>query len=205
MAAIRDFDGNDVGSSNSWLRIGSADIQGDGDSEIIFVNRDNGRWATIGPAYDGLIYFDDHNWGGDTRVVGIYIDPLVVSGEVEQGGPNDSQRRFQNDLFIENINAVLHADDYDSDGLQEIYFGITDQTAYLHAYMHADGNIRYSNYQSEAQVIAYLTDNGFTSETWEPWLYGNAPSSLVVTAPNANSSSLFANSFGSVGGLFAAA
>ncbi|MGY9106354.1 MAG: hypothetical protein ACKVG0_07450 [Alphaproteobacteria bacterium] len=89
--------------------------------------------------------------------------------------------------------------------MQEIYFGITDQTAYLHAYMHADGNIRYSNYQSEAQVIAYLTDNGFTSETWEPWLYGNAPSSLVVTAPNANSSSLFANSFGSVGGLFAAA
>jgi hypothetical protein len=89
--------------------------------------------------------------------------------------------------------------------LQEIYFGITDQTAYLHAYMHADGNIRYSNYQSEAQVIAYLTDNGFTSETWEPWLYGNAPLSNEITAPNANSSNLFATRFGGVGSLFAAA
>ena len=150
MVAIRDFDGNDLGSFNSWFRIGSTDIQRDGDTEYIFVNRDNGRWATVGPAYDGLIYFNDHSWGGDTRVVGIYIDPLVESGDVEQGGPFDSQQRFQNDLNIENINAVLHADDYDGDGLQEIYFGLTDETAYLHAYMHADGNIRYANYQSEA-------------------------------------------------------
>ena len=89
--------------------------------------------------------------------------------------------------------------------MQEIYFGITDQTAYLHAYMHADGNIRYSNYQSEAQVIAYLTDNGFTSETWEPWLYGNAPSSFEIAAPSSNSPNPFADRSGTVGSLFAAA
>ncbi len=123
---------------------------------------------------------------------------------MKRGSPFDSQQRFQNDLNIENINAVLHAEDYDGDGLQEIYFGITDETAYLHAYMHADGNIRYANYQSEAQVIQYLTDNGFTSETWDPWLYGTAPSSLVLTAPDANSPSIFADQFGGVGGLFAA-
>ena len=36
--------------------------------------------------------------GGTTRVVGIYIDPLVTEGIVKQFGPHDSQRRFQNDL-----------------------------------------------------------------------------------------------------------
>ena len=29
--------------------------------------------------------------------------------------------------------------------------------------MHADGNIRYANYQSEEQMSNYLTDNGYES------------------------------------------
>ena len=29
--------------------------------------------------------------------------------------------------------------------------------------MHADGNIQYANYQSEAQMSDYLTSNGFES------------------------------------------
>ena len=169
MSAIRDFDGNDVGQPNGWLRIGQVDLKGDGDLEQIFVNRDNGRWTSIGPAEDGLVYFDDHGWAGDTRVVGIYTDPLVANGTVVAGSDNDSQRRFQNDLNIENIHAVLGAGDYDHDGLQEVYFSLTDGTAYLHAYMHADGNIRYANYQSQQQVIDYLTTNGFSSTTWAGW------------------------------------
>ncbi len=169
MGAIRDFDGNDLGSVSGWLRIGQADIQGDGDIEQILVNRLNGRWASVGPAEDGLVYFDDHGWAGDTRVVGIYTDPLVANGTVVAGSDNDSQRRFQNDLNIENIHAVLGAGDYDHDGLQEVYFSLTDGTAYLHAYMHADGNIRYANYQSQQQVIDYLTTNGFSSTTWAGW------------------------------------
>ncbi|MEZ5682107.1 MAG: hypothetical protein R3E14_12530 [Erythrobacter sp.] len=169
MDNIRDFDGNALGGNGSWLRIGSADIDGDGDIDQILVNREIGRFATVGGTEDGLSYFSDHGWAGETRVVGIYIDPLVASGDVVAGGPNDSQRRFQNDLFIENINRVLGADDYDGDGLQEVYFALTDGTAYLHAYMHADGNIRYANYQSEQQVIDYLTANGFDSSTWADW------------------------------------
>jgi len=171
MNEIRDFDGNDLGASNGWLRIGAVDVQHDGDIEQIFVNRTIGRWATLGPAEDGLVYFGDHGWAGDTRVVGIYIDPLVTSGDVVQGGPFDSQRRFQNDLFIENINSIRGAGDYDGDGLQEVYFGLTDKSAYLHAYMHADGNIRYANYQSEAQVIDYLSSHGYTASDWAPLLY----------------------------------
>jgi len=135
----------------------------------LFVNSQLGRWASVGIASDGLIYMQDHSWGGDTRVVGTYIDPLIESGDVVAGGPHDSQVRFANDLEINNIGTILGADDYDNDGYQEIYFKIADGTAYLHAYMHADGNIRYANYQVESQVIDYLTSNGFGPSAYDGW------------------------------------
>jgi serralysin len=125
-------------------------------------------------------------------VAGIYIDPLVQAGLVERFGPNDSQRRFQNDLQIENINRVLGANDYDRDGLQEVYFALTDGTAYLRAIMEADGNIRYANYQSQQEVIDYLTANGFSASTWAGW-FTNSTSAAVtmqdsVDAKEANTS-----------------
>ena len=169
MDNIRDFDGNALGGNGGWLRIGSADVNGDGDVDQILVNMTIGRFATVGTADDGLVYYDDHGWAGETRVAGIYIDPLVASGDVVAGSGNDSQQRFQNDLEIENINRVLGADDYDGDGLQEVYFALTDGTAYLHAYMHADGHIQYANYQSEQEVIDFLTANGFGPETYADW------------------------------------
>jgi Ca2+-binding RTX toxin-like protein len=169
MNAIRDFDGNALGGNGFWLRIGSADVNGDGDIDQILVNDAIGRFATVGTAPDGLTYFSDFSWAGETRVAGIYIDPLVAAGIVERFGPNDSQRRFQNDLQIENINRVLGADDYDNDGLQEVYFALTDGTAYLRAIMEFDGNIRYANYQSQQEVIDYLTANGFGPETYAGW------------------------------------
>ncbi|MDB5438615.1 MAG: family beta-propeller repeat protein, partial [Caulobacteraceae bacterium] len=167
--ALRDFDGNDLGGSGAWVLAGHVDIQGDGDQEYILFNSQIGRWATIGPAAAGRVYFDDHSWAGDTRVVGIYIDPEVQLGHAALGGPNDSQRRFQNDLNIGNIKGILGAGDYNHDGLQEVYFSLTDGTAYLHAYMHADGNIQYANYQTQQQVTDYLTANGFTHTTWDGW------------------------------------
>ena len=169
MNNILDFDGNALGGDGNWLRIGSADVNGDGDIDQILVNDAIGRFATVGTAPDGLVYFDDNSWAGETRVAGIYIDPLVASGEVERFSDNDSQQRFQNDLAIENINRVLGADDYDGDGLQDVYFALTDGTAYLRAVMEADGNIRYANYQSEEQVIEFLTANGFGEETYGDW------------------------------------
>jgi Ca2+-binding RTX toxin-like protein len=174
MNEIRDFDGNLLGGNGFWLRIGSADVNGDGDVDQILVNRAIGRFATVGTDENGLVYFMDFSWAGETRVAGIYIDPLVQAGVVERFGPNDSQRRFQNDLQIENINRVLGADDYDNDGLQEVYFALTDGTAYLRAIMEFDGNIRYANYQSQQEVIDYLTANGFGPETYAGWF--TAPS-----------------------------
>ena len=169
MDNIRDFDGNALGGNGGWLRIGQADVNGDGDIDQILVNRTIGRFATVGTAPDGLVYFLDHSWAGETRVAGVYIDPMVAIGFVQPGSPEDSQRRFQNDLQIENINRVLGANDYDRDGIQEVYFALTDGTAYLRALMHDDGNIRYANYQSQQEVIDYLTANGFGQETWGAW------------------------------------
>ena len=181
MNAIRDFDGNDLGGQGSWLLIGSIDVNGDGDVDHILVNDAIGRFATVGTAPDGLVYFEDHSWAGETRVAGIYIDPLVESGEVIAGSDFDSQRRFQNDLQIENINRVLGADDYDGDGIWEVYFALTDGTAYLRALMHADGNIRYANYQSEEQVRDYLTSNGYDENTFGDWFSNSTGSSDTTT------------------------
>jgi serralysin len=169
MAGIRDFDGNDLGGLASWKLIGTADVNGDGRAEHILFNREIGRWAEVGTEADGLTYFANNGWAGDTRVVGIYIDPLVANGTVVKNSDTDSQRRFQNDLMIDNIKSVLGQGDYDHNGLQEVYFSLTDGTAYLHAYMHADGNIQYANYQNKQQVIDYLTSNGISSSTWSGW------------------------------------
>ena len=138
----------------------------------------------------GQIDFDDNGAGGGTRVVGIYEDPLIAEGENNGGYLSDgvtpapanfgtpqqkrfiivngelidrlalnSQVRFQNDLEIDNLEAK-HSGDYDGDGIHEVYWKTADGTAYLRSLMHADGNIRYANYQSEDQMSEYLTNNG---------------------------------------------
>ena len=138
----------------------------------------------------GQIDFDDNGAGGGTRVVGIYADPLIAEGENNGGYLSDgvtpapanfgvsdadryvvvngetidrlalnSQVRFQNDLEIDNLQAK-HSGDYDSDGIHEVYWKTADGTAYLRSLMHADGNIRYANYQSLAQMMEYLTAQG---------------------------------------------
>ena len=53
--------------------------------------------------------------------------------------------------------------DFDGDGFQEVYWKTNDGNVYLRSLMHADGNIRYANYQSEEQMSNYLTNNGYES------------------------------------------
>lgn len=205
MVNIRDYDGNDLGGASTWVRIGEADANLDGSVDYIFVNREIGRFAEVGVDANGLAQFDNHGQGGDTRVVGIYVDPLVQSGDVEAGGPFDSQTRFQNDLFIGNISTVLGSQDYDGDGFAEIYFALTDGTAYLRALMHADGNIQYANYQSQAQVIEYLNANGFGDETYGDWFpSGPAGQSALVKADEFELSSVFDTPFEAIDAPFAA-
>ena len=42
-----------------------------------------------------------------------------------------------------------------------------NKSSYLRALMHADGNIRYANYQSEEQIREYLTNNGLSDSIAE--------------------------------------
>ena len=71
----------------------------------------------------------DNGKDGSTRIVGIYEDPLVASGDVISGSDHDSQKRFQNDLYIDNL-IVKTSGDFDSDG-DQVYWKTTDGTAYF--------------------------------------------------------------------------
>jgi lysophospholipase L1-like esterase len=178
---VKDYDGNPHGLRNcdgqasiasAYRYQGEADVNGDGRSEAIFTNRASGRWATVGiDPITGTIDFADHGAGGITRVVGIYIDPLIIEGESNGGfllngeaaparfGPFDSQARFQQDLEIDNL-TLRASGDFNDDGMQELYWKVNDGTAYLRTLMHADGNIQYGNYQNEAQMRDYLAASG---------------------------------------------
>ena len=168
---IKDFDGNLHASNetssdelkSAYKYQGLIDVNKDGINEAIFTNKMSGRWVTASvESYTGTIDFSKYGQGGTTRVVGIYIDPLVTSGDVVQFSDHDSQYRFQNDLKIDNL-LVKTSGDFDSDGVQEVYWKTADGSAYLRSLMHADGNIRYANYQSEEQMSNYLTTNGYES------------------------------------------
>ncbi|MFN9924287.1 MAG: FKBP-type peptidyl-prolyl cis-trans isomerase [Cyanobacteriota bacterium] len=182
LSGIRDYDGNVQGGdttsgvANAYIYQGSLDVQGDGIKEAIFTNAISRRWVTAYvDAVTGLIDYGDHGLAGRTRVVGIYLDSLVREGEEnvanpgyllngqkapERGGALDSQRRFQNDLKIDNLRARVNGD-FDSDGFEEVYFKLNDNTAYLRAVMWGDGNIKYANYQSQQQMSDYLNGQGF--------------------------------------------
>lgn len=170
LAALRDYGGNNLGSEDRWVEIGRGDVQGDVDTEVILINPSLGRWATLGIVNGDSVDFSQNGAGGDTRVVGIYIDPFVESGQVQLGTPFDSQSRFANDIRNSNLSSILGASDYDGDGFQEVYFGLSDGSAVLHAYMHADGNIQYANYQSEQDLQNFMTENGVSSSIYEGWL-----------------------------------
>ena len=168
---IKDFDGNLHASEetssdelkSAYKYQGLIDVNKDEINEAIFTNKISGRWVTASiESFTGTIDLSKYGEGGTTRVVGIYIDPLVTSGDVVQGSDHDSQRRFQNDLLIDNL-SVKTSGDYDGNGFQEVYWKTNDGTAYLRSLMHADGNIQYANYQNQTQLSDYLTSNGYES------------------------------------------
>ena len=160
---IKDYQGYLHGSktfspANNYKYQGKSDLDLDGYEEFIFTNSTTSRWISIGLQED----FNDYGEGGNTRVIGIYTDPLVENGIIEKGSPYDSQSRLTNDLKIDNLIYRLSGD-YDGDGFQEVYWKTNDNTAYLRTLMHADGNIKYANYQNENQMNDYLTSHGYQS------------------------------------------
>ncbi len=168
---IKDFDGNLHGNTstitdsfkNSYKYQGNKDVNNDGVVEAIYTNRRLGRWATgTVDSLTGEIDYSKYGQGGATRVVGVYKDPLIELGIVEQFGSHDSSTRFQNDLYNDNL-TLKTSGDYDGDGFQEVYWKTNDGDVYLRSLMHADGNIQYANYQNQTQMSDYLTGHGYQS------------------------------------------
>ncbi len=60
--------------------IGAADINGNGDTDRIFINRQIGHLATVGTPQPGLVCFSAYGWTRETPVVGICTHPLAASG-----------------------------------------------------------------------------------------------------------------------------
>ena len=79
---------------------------------------------------------------------------------MEKDSDPNSSRTFVNDLKLDNL-ILKTVGDYDGDGFQEVYWSKVDNTAYLRAVMHSDGNIQYANYQNSDQMTDYLTSHGF--------------------------------------------
>mgnify|MGYP001212743860 CR=1 FL=1 len=169
LQTIKDYDGNIHGYlgepptvvKSAYKYQGKLDVNNDKITEAIFTNKESGRWVTasIDPI-TGAFDYASHGRGGTTRIVGIYEDPLVQAGIVEKDSVFDGSRTFINDLKIDNL-ILKTVGDYDSDGFQEVYWSKVDNTAYLRAVMHADGNIQYANYQNLDQMTDYLTSHGF--------------------------------------------
>ena len=157
---IKDFDGFYHGikhklNKTEYAFKGKADVNLDGYEEYIFVNHNTNRLASVGIEEDFLKYGEN----GNTRVLGIYIDPLVAAGEILKGSENDSQRRFSNDIKIDNL-VLKSSGDFNFDGLQELYWKTVDGTSFLRLLMHEDGNIQYANYQNADQMNEYLITHG---------------------------------------------
>ena len=166
---IKDYDGNRHGYlgdapdlvKSAYKYQGRLDVNNDGTTEAIFTNKESGRWVTASlDPITGTTDYSKHGQGGTTRIVGIYEDPLVKAGLVEKNSDLDGSRAFINDLKLDNL-ILKTVGDYDSDGFQEVYWSKVDNTAYLRAVMHIDGNIQYANYQNLDQMTNYLTSNGF--------------------------------------------
>ncbi|WP_269608781.1 hypothetical protein [Prochlorococcus marinus] len=169
LISIKDYDGNvhgflgdaptDVTGVYKYQE--KLDINSDGVNEAIFTNKESGRWVTasIDPV-TGTVNYSNNGAGGTTRVVGIYQDPLVANGTVEKDSIFDGSRTFINELKLDNL-ILKTVGDYNGDRFQEVYWSKVDNSAYLRAVMHADGNIQYANYQNLQQMTDYLTGNGF--------------------------------------------
>ena len=170
LSGIKDYDGNSHGYLgdgapaeviSGYKYQGTLDVNSDGTKEAVYTNSVSGRWVTasIDPV-TGDFDYSQHGAGGTTRIVGIYQDPLVANGTVEKDSVFDGSRTFINDLKLDNL-ILKTVGDYDGDGFQEVYWSKVDNSAYLRAVMHADGNIQYANYQNLQQMTDYLTGNGF--------------------------------------------
>ena len=174
-AALRDYDGNDLGAAGSWRLNGLANARSDTPLGYVLTNPAIGRWAEVSPRPGGGFDFGNHGAGGDTRVVGIYEDPLIALGLVAPGSPMDSQARLDADLRADRL-QVLGGADFDRDGSLDLFWKQTGtgtgqaDDIYLRAILHADGNVQYANYLSNDQFQSWMARAEVPHGVYDAWL-----------------------------------
>lgn len=172
---LRDFDGNQLGGAGQWELKGLASLRPGATPSYILANPNTGRWAEAAVHADGSINFANNGQNGDTRVVGLYRDPLVDQGIVKAGGPEDSQVRFLADIKGDRL-AVLGSVFDQEAGTMDLMFKLTNHAAdhhddvYLRAILHDDGNIQYANYMNATQLTQWMGHAGIAPAVYSGWL-----------------------------------
>src|SRR6185312_16862070 len=130
----------------------------------------------VTPRTDGSFNFANHGANDDTRVVGIYIDPLVQSGVVQANSPTDSQVRFLSDVKADRLAVLGSLPDPNQAGMQDLFFKLTNHAAdhhddvYLRAILWGDGNIQYANYMNTGQLTDWMNAANAPSAVYANWL-----------------------------------
>lgn len=169
-AKLCDYNGHPIGATGQWNLLGLASVQPGAAPSYILVDPTTGRWAEVAVQANGAINFNNYGQNGDTRVVGIYIDPLVTAGIVAAGSPNDSQVRFLSDVENNNLNLLGSVYDQRNGGM-DLMFGVTNSPGvYLRAILHTDGNIQYANYVTSAQLSQWATSQEIPGAISSAWL-----------------------------------
>lgn len=174
-AALRDYAGRDLGAAGSWRLNGLASARSDTPLGYVLTNAALGRWAEVSPRPGGGFDFTNHGAGGDTRVVGLYEDPLVAQGLVKPGSAEDSQARFRADLRADRL-QVLGSADFNRDGAMDLFWKQTgtapgpSDDVYLRSVMHADGNIDHANYLSNDQFQSWMARAQVPHGVYDAWL-----------------------------------
>jgi len=175
-AQLRDYDGNNLGEASSWHMIGLAGVRVGAEPSYILVNPDNGRWAEVAVQSNGSINMSNFGQNGDTRVVGIYKDPLVQSGSIQAGSALDSEARLISDVRADRLAVLGSMQDPGQAGFQDLFFKLTNHSAdhhddvYLRAVLWGDGNIQYANYMNASQFTTFMSDHGVTAAVYNNWL-----------------------------------
>lgn len=165
-----DYNGNNLGAKGNWVDLGLASVQPGAAPSYILVDPDTGRWAEVAVQADGTINYQNYGQNGDTRVVGIYIDPLIALGLVAAGGPDDSQTRFLGDVEANNLSLQGSVYDQQNGGM-DLIFSLNDMSGvYLRAILHTDGNIQYANYVTSTQLTQWATKAEIPAALLSGWL-----------------------------------
>jgi hypothetical protein len=165
-----DYNGNHLGANGQWTLLGLASVQPGAAPSYILVDPTTGRWAEVAVQSNGSINFQNFGQNGDTRVVGIYIDPLIALGQVVAGGPTDSQQRFLGDVEHNNLSLLGSVYDQQNGGMDLMFAVNNSPGIYLRAILHTDGNIQYANYMNATQLSQWATSADISTTTTGAWL-----------------------------------